>query len=175
MKGKELDPIDAELRRRLQEGDPAGDGADLARDEVARMRETVLAEAESTRFARPVIAWKPALALATIAVVIGIGWWISRDVATALPRTEEIAAADPVPDPPLPPPSEPVEAVEPIEPVEIAHVPEPAAVVAMAVETPPPEEPAAAVLKEERSSRQIRFTTSSGTQIIWVLDPEFKS
>lgn len=170
MKGKQPSSTDAELKRRLHEGDPAGDGSDLTRDEIRRMRQSVLREAESARAGRPVIAWRPALALASIAVVIALGWVLLRDGEVPPRPTEEVVQAKPAVDP------APTPAVEPVgERFESAAVREKTPIVAMTIEPTPSEEPAAVAAEAERASRQIRFTTSNGTQIIWVLDPEFRS
>jgi hypothetical protein len=77
-------------------------------------------------------------------------------------RPREIAAVPAAPvempivtEPAAPEPGSP----EPVRP------PQPTGVVAVSVAAPPP--------GEVRPARQIQFTGSSGTKIIWTLDPDF--
>ncbi len=160
MTGKRRTSMDAELRRRLRAGDPARDGSDLTPEETSYMRRSVLREAERGRATGPIVALRSALALASIVVVIAIGWLVFHDDEVTTPRTDEVALIPEavVPPTPSPPAETHDEVVEQVTTLQEAPLDQPPAVATAG-----------------RPSRQVQFTTSNGTQIIWILDPEFKS
>ena len=185
MKDDRRNLSDEELGELLRLGDPAGDGQNPSREDIAAMRRTVLNAVDPRVTARPrlsrsLVATMATVAVALIALVILLqaGPWGEVLQPEPGPVTPDESA--PVADA-GPAPAEPsgAEAVGPVETAPLAAVDErPEEGPAAAATEPSPdaiaisEVPSTAVA--EREVRTVQFTAPGGTRIIWTLDPDFE-
>lgn len=149
------------LRQILREGDPAAQDAGLNSDEVHTMRRTVLTAIPESRRR---LGWLPLLAagMLVLALIIALGPW--HRPTTTPPAAPRLAAViTPAPTPAVVPSREPAKRSRPShhrvvrapQTLPIRH--EAPMTVASLPETP------------ESATREIRFSTSGGTRVIWEL------
>ncbi|HEX4953470.1 MAG TPA: hypothetical protein VF017_08765 [Thermoanaerobaculia bacterium] len=157
------------LSRLLRQADPARDGGDLAPEQVARMRRTVLQASREAAEPTPTrLAWRFALAAAALGGLALVLLWASRapqpveppavaslELALPAPAALPAEAAPPTEAPPLAP------ARSPRRRPAFAHA---------AGRDVAATEPAAVALA---GRRQLHLQSPSGTRVVWVLDPDF--
>ena len=145
---------DDDLQQVLRRGDPAGDGRDPQADEIARMRATVLGAATEGR-SHGFSGWVWATATtAAAAGAIAAAFFLGAGRPPEPTRREVVAL--------------PEAAVEILPIAAEPAVPGPGS-----PEPVPPPPPTGVPPAEVQLARQIHFTGSSGTKIIWTLDPDF--
>jgi hypothetical protein len=160
-----------QLRRALQQGDPAGEGG-LEFAERDRIRRQMVAAAEAPgRWPFPV--FRPlGYALAGLAAV-AVGWLALQSLPQQTGSLPVEPAADPAPLVAQDTPGEllPDTVVqEPAPPVQVAA--QPVEQPTQTVASPGPVTPAILPPKEPREPRQMQFITGT-TRVIWTLDPDF--
>ena len=185
---------DEEIGKLLRLGDPASDGSEPAREEVAAMRRTVLNAVDTRASSRPWPSRSLATAMATVAVaLIALAILLQAGPWNEVPQPEAGPATSTEPAPEIATPSTPTDPVAAAEEIPEAPVTEPSPDPANAAEVPEATvaalpaaagEPTALAAVEEspdvlpptaaRKPRTVQFTAPGGTRIIWTLDPDFE-
>jgi hypothetical protein len=168
-----------ELGKLLRLGDPASDGHEPSREEVADMRRAVLNAVDTPAAAHPWLsrsalaaAATVAVALIALAILLQAGPWgevLQPETGPATPaEPAPVAVTEPSRVEPLPEPAPQIEVPGAVVAEAAVVVEDPAAMAA--TETPSDVVPPAV----GREARTVRFTAPGGTRIIWTLDPDFQ-
>ncbi len=143
---------DGELARLLRRGDPAGDGSDPGREEVAAMRRSILAVVSvSHRGGRLTIVARTAAAAAVLLLAAALAfWWPTPERSGSGVR---------------------VQSTHPVETnTARGNVTGQDSESVVVDSTRAPLEPD---VRRGPSTRQIQFVTPGGTRVVWILNADF--
>ena len=161
---------DLKLRELLRRGDPAQGNPPPGPQELARMRQELLEQAEAREDGTNLVGRRWAAAVASVVILVAVGWQLRNQsvqppaVTEPPERITPPVAVDAEPVPAAPPAAEVRDESESVPPVVVAS--------SDAGDSSPP--PDGDVSAETLQARTVRFTTRGGTQIIWILDPELE-